>query len=139
MDLEKLDGELERNPIASAASFVAADELAGESRLRHPLIASDSVDVVVSNGVLNLVEPKSKRRLFAEIFRGLKKGGRAVIFGIVSDEDVRSICSMILNGGAAAFPGRRPRKDFGRHFPTPAATAFKSSNAASGRSAPSGH
>jgi arsenite methyltransferase len=44
--------------------------------------------VVVSNCVLNLVEPKSKRQLFDEIFRVLKKGGRAVICDIVSDEEV---------------------------------------------------
>ncbi len=51
-------------------------------------MADDSVDVVVSNCVLNLVEPKSKRQLFAEIFRVLRKGGRAVISDIVSDEEV---------------------------------------------------
>jgi arsenite methyltransferase len=44
--------------------------------------------VVISNCVLNLVEPKSKRQLFDEIFRVLKKGGRAVISDIVSDEEV---------------------------------------------------
>ena len=46
------------------------------------------MDVVVSNCVLNLVEPKSKRQLFDEIFRVLRKGGRAVISDIVSDEEV---------------------------------------------------
>jgi arsenite methyltransferase len=88
LDLERLDAELKRNPIMNAASFLVADELAEESRVKHPLIASDSIDVVVSNCVLNLVEPKSKRRLFDEIFRVLKKGGRAVISDIVSDEEV---------------------------------------------------
>src|SRR5437899_7561078 len=88
LDLELLDRELKRNPITNAASFLAADELAEELRVKHPLIVSDSVDVVVSNCVLNLVEPKSKRRLFEEIFRILKKGGRAVICDIVSDEEV---------------------------------------------------
>jgi ubiquinone/menaquinone biosynthesis C-methylase UbiE len=88
LDLELLDRELQKNPITSAASFLAADELAEELRCRHPLILSDSVDVVVSNCVLNLVEPKSKRQLFGEIFRVLKKGGRAVISDIVSDEEV---------------------------------------------------
>ncbi|HAF02566.1 MAG TPA: methyltransferase [Spartobacteria bacterium] len=88
LDLEQLDRQLKRNPITDAASFLAADELAEELRCKHPLIASDSIDVVVSNCVLNLVEPKSKRQLFGEIFRVLKKGGRAVISDIASDEDV---------------------------------------------------
>ena len=88
LDLELLDRQLKAHPIMDAASFLAADELAEELRLKHPLIASDSIDVVVSNCVLNLVEPKSKRQLFDEIFRVLKKGGRAVICDIVSDEEV---------------------------------------------------
>src|SRR5712691_11323083 len=88
LDLELLDRQLKEHPIANAASFLAADELAQELRVKHPLVASDSIDVVVSNCVLNLVEPKSKRQLFEEIFRVLKKGGRAVISDIVSDEEV---------------------------------------------------
>ena len=88
LDLEKLDAELIRRPITNAAAFLAADELAEELRITHPLVASDSMDVVVSNCVLNLVEPKSKRQLFAEILRVLKKGGRAVISDIVADEEV---------------------------------------------------
>jgi len=88
LDLELLDRQLKENPITDAASFLAADELAEELRCKHPLIASESIDVVVSNCVLNLVEPKSKGQLFAEIFRVLKKGGRAVISDIVSDEEV---------------------------------------------------
>src|SRR5437773_7037443 len=88
LDLETLDIELRKRPITDAASFLAADELAEDLRVRHPLIASDSIDAVVSNCVLNLVEPKSKRQLFDEIFRVLHKGGRAVISDIVSDEPI---------------------------------------------------
>lgn len=88
LDLEKLDEELKARPITDAASFLRADELAQELRVKHPLVASDSVDVVVSNCVLNLVEAKAKRQLFEEIFRVLRVGGRAVISDIVSDEEV---------------------------------------------------
>src|SRR5215470_864412 len=75
LDLEKLDSELKARPITDVASFLRADELAGELRLKHPLIISGSIDVVVSSCVLNLVEPKSKPQLFDEIFRVLRKGG----------------------------------------------------------------
>jgi ubiquinone/menaquinone biosynthesis C-methylase UbiE len=88
LSIDLLDAELKRRPINDAASFLAADELAQELRVKNPLIENDTVDVVVSNCVLNLVEAHSKRQLFDEIFRVLKTGGRAVISDIVSDEEV---------------------------------------------------
>lgn len=91
LDLERLDAELKARPIASADAFLAAENLANELRARHPLVPSDTIDVVVSNCVLNLVESRAKALLFAEIFRVLKKGGRAVISDIVSDEDVPDV------------------------------------------------
>src|SRR5215203_5470996 len=38
LDLELLDRKLKRSPITDAASFLAADELAEELRVTHPLI-----------------------------------------------------------------------------------------------------
>ena len=86
LDLERLDAALRERPITDAASFLKADELAAELRLKHPLVADQSVDVVVSNCVLNLVDSRSKGQLFEEIFRVLRVGGRAVISDIISDE-----------------------------------------------------
>ena len=88
LDLERFDRELRARPPEGADGFFAAQELAAALRLKHPLVADESVDVVVSNCVLNLVEGAQKKQLFAEIFRVLKIGGRAVISDIVSDEDV---------------------------------------------------
>ncbi len=88
LDLEALDEELAAQPVADSNSFLRALDLAADLRVRRPLIASDSIDVVVSNCVLNLVDQRDRRQLFDEIFRVLKAGGRAVISYIVSDEAV---------------------------------------------------
>jgi len=54
----------------------------------RPLVADDSIDVVLSNCVLNLVRPEDKSALFDEIFRVVKDGGRIAISDIVSDTEV---------------------------------------------------
>ena len=74
LDLEKLEADLQARPIQDVNSFLAAEARAEELRATAPLIVSDSMDVVVSNCVLNLVEPRAKRQLFQEIFRVLRKG-----------------------------------------------------------------
>src|SRR5688572_4932533 len=88
LDLEKLDADLRAHPITSAEAYLAADARAEELRVTQPLIATEMVDVVVSNCVLNLVDQRAKQQLFSEIFRVLRNGGRAVISDIVSDEPV---------------------------------------------------
>jgi arsenite methyltransferase len=56
----------------------------------HTPLPDQSVDVVTSNGVLNLVS--NKRRAIAEIFRILKPGGQMQIAGIVIARPVAPDC-----------------------------------------------
>jgi len=88
LDLDALDAELRARPVMGVNDFLETEALAQRLRHERPLVADDSVDVVVSNCVLNLVEPAAKPQLFREIFRVLRRGGRAVISDIVSDEEV---------------------------------------------------
>jgi len=88
LDLDRLDAWLGEHPARSAEDLSRVDAELVRLRQEAPLVADDSVDVVVSNCVLNLVRADDKRRLFGEILRVLRRGGRAVISDIVSDEDV---------------------------------------------------
>lgn len=88
LDLERLEAALADNPVKNAEDFLRLRHLQDQLRSEHPLIASDSVDCVVSNCVLNLVRQQDRRQLFAELFRVLRRGGRAAISDIVSDETV---------------------------------------------------
>jgi ubiquinone/menaquinone biosynthesis C-methylase UbiE len=88
LDLEELDRRLRAHPVRGADDLGRLDAEIARLRRERPLFADGSVDVVVSNCVLNLVRPEDKRRLFAEVHRVLRAGGRAVVSDIVSDEDV---------------------------------------------------
>jgi len=88
LDLEALELWLNAHPVRSAGDLSATEAYIEDIRANRPLVASDSMDVVVSNCVLNLVKPLAKEQLFSEIYRVLRRGGRAVISDIVSDEEV---------------------------------------------------
>jgi SAM-dependent methyltransferase len=88
LDLELVDADLVRRPVRSARDLATLDERLGALRQRAPLVADGAVDVVISDCVLNLVRQDDKAALFREIHRVLRRGGRAVISDIVSDEDV---------------------------------------------------
>ena len=88
LDYDRVESHLAEHPVRSARELDEFEVWKRRERREYPMVATASVDVVVSNCVLNLVDPDAKTALFAEMHRVLKTGGRAVISDIVSDEDV---------------------------------------------------
>jgi arsenite methyltransferase len=88
LDLDAVELWLNAHPVRCAGDLSAMEAYIEDSKVNRPLVGNGSIDVVVSNCVLNLVKPSAKEALFAGIYRVLRHGGRAVISDIVSDEEV---------------------------------------------------
>lgn len=88
LDLDKLQLHLEQQPVGNVDAWLETQQFIERVRDEEPMIATGSIDVVLSNCVLNLVDPRARFQLFQEIFRVLRRGGRAVISDITCDEPV---------------------------------------------------
>ena len=78
--------------------------------IEHLPVVSDSVDVVISNCVLNLVP--DKQRAFTEIFRVLKPGGHFCISDIVSSQQLPAWLKGVAEAYAGCVAGAIPKEDY---------------------------
>lgn len=88
LDLDRMGEWIARHPVTDLEGAEALRRERARLCDEEPMIPDASVDLVLSNCVLNLVDNAAKEELFAEIHRVLKRGGRCAISDIVSDEDV---------------------------------------------------
>jgi arsenite methyltransferase len=115
-DLEMIDDYLKQNAVTSVDDLTQLQVYEDSQRREQPLIADESIDVIVSNCVLNLVRSEDKAPLFAEMYRVLKRGGRIAISDIVSDEVVPEHLAKDPELWSACVSGAFQEEEFLRAF-----------------------
>lgn len=113
LDHDDLNAWLADNPVKSAADMEKMEAEILRLKAEMTMISDNSVDVIVSNCVLNLVSDSKKKQLFSEMFRVLKVGGRVAVSDIVSDEDSPEALKNDARLWSGCISGALTEEDFG--------------------------
>lgn len=116
LDLALMDTHLAVHPVKSSHDLIALRAWQDRQRKEKPLIADNSVDLVISNCVLNLVHDSDKAQLIREIFRVVKPGGRVAISDIVADEPVPEHLKQDPDLWSGCISGAMQESDFMQAF-----------------------
>ncbi|MCI2760824.1 methyltransferase [Staphylococcus haemolyticus] len=116
LNLEELDKYIQEHPASNLDTYQSINQYINYLENEMTMIKDNSIDVVISNCVLNLVSTDEKEALFKEIYRVLKNGGKAVISDIVSNVEVPEKLRQDENLWSGCYSGAIQEKSFVESF-----------------------